>query len=78
VKADAHRSCYVQAMADAPQSEASYEVTCPHCRRAFTAVLITGSAARHRGFKCPHCRLFVPLERVDEGEPMVPPRAPSF
>jgi hypothetical protein len=69
------RSCYVQAMADAPQSEASYEVTCPHCHRAFKAELIAGSSARHRGFKCPHCRLFVPLERVDDAveEPLVPP-----
>jgi hypothetical protein len=63
------RSCYVQAMADAPRSEATYEVTCPHCHRAFKAELIAGSSARHRGFKCPHCRLFVPLERVNEQEP---------
>ena len=26
--------------------------------------LIEGSAERYRGFKCPHCRLFVPAERT--------------
>jgi hypothetical protein len=56
-------------MADAPQSDGSYEVTCPHCHKAFTAELIAGSSPRHRGFKCPHCRLFVPLARVDDQEP---------
>ena len=34
-------------------------VTCPHCHKPFTP------SARHRGYKCPHCRLFVPLERTD-------------
>jgi hypothetical protein len=23
-----------------------------------------GDAARYHGFKCPHCKLFVPLERA--------------
>ena len=27
--------------------------------------LIEGAAERYRGFKCPHCRLFVPAERTD-------------
>ena len=27
---------------------------------------IEGSASRYRGFKCPHCRLFVPYERAEE------------
>jgi hypothetical protein len=26
---------------------------------------MAGSAERYRGFKCPHCRLFVPLERAE-------------
>jgi DNA-directed RNA polymerase subunit RPC12/RpoP len=38
----------------------SLEVECPHCHKRFSAELIEGSAARYRGFKCPHCRLFVP------------------
>ena len=51
-------------MSKAPAS--TYTVTCPHCKRDFEAELLEGSAARYNGFKCPHCRLFVPLERVDE------------
>ena len=41
-----------------------YEVACPHCHKPFTAPLIEGSAERYRGFKCPHCRLFVPATRI--------------
>jgi transposase-like protein len=43
----------------------SFEVTCPHCKKPFRAELMNGQAARHRGFKCPHCRLFVPLARTE-------------
>jgi len=42
----------------------AHEITCPHCKKTFTAELMAGSAARYRGFKCPHCKLFVPAERV--------------
>ncbi len=42
-----------------------YEVLCPHCKKQFRAELLTGSAARFSGFKCTHCRLFVPFQRVD-------------
>jgi len=41
----------------------TFEVTCPHCKKPFEAQPIDGSAAPYRGFKCPHCRLFVPYER---------------
>jgi DNA-directed RNA polymerase subunit RPC12/RpoP len=51
-------------VADDPPHAAVYEVTCPHCGKAFREELLSGSAARYNGFKCPHCRLFVPLERV--------------
>jgi len=27
---------------------------------------MTGDAERYRGYKCPHCRLFVPAARVNE------------
>ena len=47
-----------------------YDVGCPHCKKPFKAEAI-GTAAR-RGFKCPHCRLFVPYERADEQEPVRP------
>ncbi len=50
----------------------SYEVTCPHCRKQFEAKLLAGASARHRGFKCPHCRLFVPYERADEQDLLEP------
>ena len=51
-------------MSEAPRFE-TYDVVCPHCRKPFTADLL-GGGARHRGFKCPHCKLFVPYERADE------------
>ena len=53
-------------MAHPPDGEALYEVVCPHCRKTFEAPLLTGSSVRHQGFKCPHCRLFVSYERVEE------------
>jgi DNA-directed RNA polymerase subunit RPC12/RpoP len=46
-------------------AETQYEVTCPHCSKRFEAqLLVASSAPGPRGFKCPHCRLFVPLERA--------------
>ena len=54
-------------------ADRSYEVVCPHCRRSFTAEVMTGSAERYQGFKCPHCKLFVSYERAD-GEPVERPR----
>ena len=52
-------------MGEAPAPD-RYDVTCPHCRKPFEATLLPGSTGRHRGFKCPHCRLFVPLGRSAE------------
>jgi DNA-directed RNA polymerase subunit RPC12/RpoP len=43
------------------------EIVCPHCKKTFTADLMAGDAERYRGFKCPHCRLFVPAARVKTG-----------
>jgi DNA-directed RNA polymerase subunit RPC12/RpoP len=43
--------------------KSGFEVECPHCHKTFTAEVIEGAAARYRGFKCPHCRLFVPAAR---------------
>jgi DNA-directed RNA polymerase subunit RPC12/RpoP len=42
-------------------------IVCPHCKKQFTATLMAGGAERYRGFKCPHCRLFVPAARVTDG-----------
>jgi len=40
--------------------------SCPHCHKPFSAELIEGGAERHRGFKCPHCKLFVPESRAED------------
>jgi len=50
---------------DAP-SKQSEAAICPHCRKRFAAELIAGGPERHRGFKCPHCRLFVPENRAED------------
>jgi transposase-like protein len=52
-------------MAEVPSQTDAHEVVCPHCKKTFTAELIAGQTERHRGFKCPHCKLFVSLERAD-------------
>jgi transposase-like protein len=59
-------------MADIPESGQQFDVTCPHCKKPFKATLMAGHAARHRGFKCPHCKLFVPAERGEAEEPAAP------
>jgi tRNA(Ile2) C34 agmatinyltransferase TiaS len=48
------------------EGAAELTVTCPHCSRDFTAMPMTDDAGRPTGFKCPHCRLFVPYERAEE------------
>ena len=47
-------------------TETGFVITCPHCKREFSAEPMEGAAERYRGFKCPHCRLFVPYERAEE------------
>jgi transposase-like protein len=42
----------------------AHEIVCPHCKKTFTAELLGGETQRHRGFKCPHCKLFVPADRT--------------
>jgi len=47
----------------------SFDVECPHCHKGFAGEPIKGGrAARYRGFKCPHCKLFVPLRRAADAE----------
>jgi DNA-directed RNA polymerase subunit RPC12/RpoP len=53
-------------VAEVPPPQAPQEVVCPHCKKTFTAELIAGETERHRGFKCPHCKLFVPEDRAAE------------
>jgi DNA-directed RNA polymerase subunit RPC12/RpoP len=43
-----------------------HTLICPHCKKPFRAELLEGEAQRYRGFKCPHCRLFVPVARASE------------
>ena len=52
-------------MTGEPRDE-EFELVCPHCKKPFTAELMAGSAERYTGFKCPHCRLFVPAARAAE------------
>ena len=55
------------------RQERSFEVECPHCHRSFAAEPLKGGrAARYRGFKCPHCKLFVPLQRAADRDLLEP------
>ena len=47
-------------------SDNAHTASCPHCHKPFSAELIAGGVERHRGFKCPHCKLFVPESRAEE------------
>jgi tRNA(Ile2) C34 agmatinyltransferase TiaS len=51
---------------------AEYTVSCPHCGREFTAPPLVEPSGRPGGFKCPHCRLFVPFDRAEEQELLEP------
>jgi tRNA(Ile2) C34 agmatinyltransferase TiaS len=42
----------------------THEIVCPHCKKRFEGNLLS-EGTRHEGFKCPHCRLFVPVERAN-------------
>jgi DNA-directed RNA polymerase subunit RPC12/RpoP len=57
-------------VAEAPATHDLSEVVCPHCKKAFQPELLGDGTGPQRGFKCPHCRLFVPAERA--GEPKLP------
>ena len=46
--------------------KAEFTFECPHCHKRFSGRPVSGTAARYAGFKCPHCRLFVPAAH---GEP---------
>jgi hypothetical protein len=39
-------------------------VRCVHCRKEFLATALAPGTSR-TGYKCPHCNLFMPLERAD-------------
>jgi DNA-directed RNA polymerase subunit RPC12/RpoP len=51
-------------------AQSSQHVVCPHCGKEFEGELLVASdAPESRGYKCPHCRLFVPEERAKEPDP---------
>jgi hypothetical protein len=43
-------------------------LSCPHCRKDFEADLL-GADTQRAGYKCPHCRLFVPAARTEDPDP---------
>ena len=43
------------------------DLICVHCRKPFHAEVLSPKT-EHAGVKCPHCRLFMPLERVENGD----------
>jgi len=55
-------------MAPDPADDEVFEIRCPHCKKMFSASLISGGAERYRGFKCPNCKLFVPAARASGDE----------
>ena len=64
------RTCNLSTLAAKPEMPLSgytnmtpQVVLCPHCKKPFDGELLA-EGSRHEGFKCPHCRLFVPVERA--------------
>jgi transposase-like protein len=66
---------------DGVTQQQSFDIECPHCHKSFAAAPIAGGrrgrAARYHGFKCPHCQLFVPLQRATDAALSRDPDAPS-
>jgi hypothetical protein len=53
--------------------EHGVQARCPHCRKTFEAERIEGGdAERYQGFKCPHCKLFVPYQRAADRDLLEP------
>ncbi|MFL5262994.1 MAG: hypothetical protein ACJ79L_11405 [Anaeromyxobacteraceae bacterium] len=56
-------------MVESADGRDAVDVLCPHCKKKFRPKLIgSGAGERYRGFKCPHCKLFVPVARAVEDE----------
>jgi phage FluMu protein Com len=51
---------------DTAPEQRSFDIVCPHCKKPFTGELLAGRSERHTGFKCPHCKLIVAYERVED------------
>ena len=48
-------------------SPAVDELICLHCGKPFHAEIL-GPETEQAGVKCPHCNLFMPLQRVEESD----------
>jgi transposase-like protein len=44
-----------------------HDVSCVHCGKSFRAEVLSPQSEQ-AGVKCPHCKLFMPLERVGQAE----------
>ena len=53
-------------MSEVRAEEGPFEAVCPHCHKEFVGRLLAGPTAQQTGFKCPHCKLFVPHERSQQ------------
>ena len=51
-------------MAEAPAVD---HLICVHCGKPFRAEVLSPETEQ-AGVKCPHCKLFMPLERVETDE----------
>ena len=67
-----HASASVEDVSQPTDLQGTYAVECPHCHKSFTAEPMPGRAARYAGFKCPHCKLFVPFDRASEQDLLEP------
>jgi transcription elongation factor Elf1 len=54
------------------EGSGEYTVTCPHCGKEFTSAPLVDDGGRPSGFKCSHCRLFVPFERAEKQDLVKP------
>jgi hypothetical protein len=45
----------------------AHDVVCVHCGKPFHAEVLSPETEQ-AGVKCPHCKLFMPLERVEEND----------
>lgn len=54
------------ALPDLETTRYSNAISCPHCKKSFTATVDLQQPPRLQGAKCPHCRLFVPARLVPQ------------
>jgi phage FluMu protein Com len=49
------------------EKDAVQDVICVHCGKPFRARVLSPESEQ-AGVKCPHCKLFMPLDRVETDE----------